>query len=473
MTPDDLAPALAWFAQESAQRQESAPFDMLLLYDDKLLWPRPHTAAAHGGLPPHERHTIARHVLARLVGLAAARDKAAISFRIEQTADDAAHRRDAPSMADWLPSSPSWWGAWWWRGDAGGTAPRRAAPPPDAPADRATPPPLPPPAPQDAAWTTPPRGAPSVRDGTSSAAPSTPRPLSTVDAAETAAPFSAFHERLQAALGVDAHDAPASPTAPRDDAMRQLQVITRAYASEKRAAPTQRTRRDDRRDDARDDAPATWYTSFLGATPSSDKHDYALDGWGDETPAPWQTARWHVGAREDVPLTEAAPPGRVLDAVYTTRGMLTVVLMWREHATCAEDRDAWRPLAWTLLRRVQRVLNDVRRRAATPADAPRYLHLDTPSELVLNELRRPGDAALPGSVEAQLLTAHHWMRRHGATETLTRADHVPASVVSRAPRAHAAPTFLVLPGAEQRHAGLAECDHQMRRLAAQHAEWAL
>ena len=221
---------------------------------------------------------------------------------------------------------------------------------------------------------------------------------------------------------------------------------------------------------------------------ANEVHDYSMDGWGPETPAPWRHARLHVNAQDTEPLTTAPTTSSSgIDIVYMTRQLLTVVLVWRQGQIQAGEHSVWQLPAWDLLRRVQRVLNDARRRAdgkETPATS--FVHVDATSALCVNELTGPQHkyqktlpsatataVPLSSGTEAQLLTAKDWMKCHGIRETLSHADDHSFWVASRASQDGMSSTFMTLEGDAQRRYGVSECDHQLRRLAAQHSEFGL
>jgi len=72
-----LALPLSWFAEKGHSMHTPAPMELLLLYDDKMLWPRTHPTGP-ALLSPQDRRHVARYVLERLVGLDAERAKAAL-----------------------------------------------------------------------------------------------------------------------------------------------------------------------------------------------------------------------------------------------------------------------------------------------------------------------------------------------------------------------------------------------------------
>ena len=381
VVPDDLALPLSWFAEKGQSMDTPAPMDLLLLYDDKLLWPRTHPTGS-ALLSPQDRRHVARYVLERLVGLDAERAKAAL-VKPRQAPHDTA-LSDLPYVAAMLgemPSSMEW-----------------------------------------------------------------PRPPSGQDVPPTA--FQALHEQLEAL------DAPT----PADQAARQLEDITRAYAR----TSTMRARRRVGTVPQHDPPPSSWYDAHdVPVVP----HDFALDGWGPETPMLARHATLHVKAHDAEPLGASSSSSRPVDVMYMTRQLLTVVLVWDRGRLDADERRTWESPAWDLLRRVQRALHDVQRR--TPSERVPFVCIDEAAAQCLNGL-----TPIPSGAEAQLLTAQSWMNG-GASETLARADNHSFWVASRHAKDTSTRIFVALHGNEQRRYGVSECDQQMRRLAAQHREWGL
>ncbi|KAL4398773.1 hypothetical protein ACI68E_004170 [Malassezia pachydermatis] len=530
LTYDDIAQSLAWFMHASQAMETPAPWDMMLLYDDQLVWPMAHSPHQDDEkLSPHERRTIARYILSRLLGLDTARAKAATAFakappthRDERGRDpDISSDMDVSTTSIWpeLPYMGDWLGQWsldslWPRTTSSSSSSSSATPLEqstsslsrpgmrEARAPRSTDvlaeesrsqqrdeegkedeededvspsPRLP---------TTP---TPQVPTHTSPSADQSPAATTTLHA---------FHARLEEALGesepvptvpatatVTTTVASKDPTAStrKEDAAQQLQGISQAYkalSTGRRSAPTtpHRLAASSSTSTSTTAAPA-WYTSWRpSAVPPSTSHDYALDGWGPETPAPWHRMTLHVGGQDDVPLTAATPAALStypIQVAYMTRQLLTAVLVWRTPIT-DDEQDTWRAPTWEWMRRVQRVLNDVQRKAqhteAAQAERP-YLHVDTPTATAQNALRSP--EPLTASMEAQLLQAQHWMQKHQVTSTLARAERRQFWIASRTAADAASHTFLVLRGAAQRDYGMAECDQHMRRLAAQHTEFGL
>ena len=447
MSEDDLVQALAWFARTSQQRSTEAPAEMLLLYDDRVLWPQPHVAR-EAGLDAQARRQVARYVLRRLVGLETARREAATAFAARppsakprpppptESEQAAPHAWiDLPFMGDTTSSAPMWLGL-------------------------------------DALW---PKSR-AARDETRVAEPD----ASLAPAQGTSRAAHAFHARLEHALGDESASRSESPG--HETAESQLHEITHAYATMQAAVSGGRRRRPAREAAA---APApkaerteqrgtAWYTAMDAADPVP--HDVRLDGWGAETPVPWHHAQLYVGGPDRVPLTDdgASDCDDAVDVVYTTRQLLTVVLVWPRGATDATARASWLGSSWELLRRVQRCLNDKQRKAqatqAPETEPASFVHIDTPSALCWRQL--PGPKLSPG-MEAQLLTSQAWLAQHGLTETLARAENRSFWVAARAARNNSSHTFLVLRGAAQRVYGIAECDHQMRRLAARYSSFGL
>lgn len=380
--PDDLALPLGWFAEKSQTMDTPAPMDMLLLYDDKMLWPRPHPTD-HALLPPQDRRHVARYVLERLVGLDEERAKAALVKPPQPPQDTVLS--DVPYVASMLgemPSSMEW---------------------PRLPARQDLPP----------------------------------------------SAFQALHEQLEAL------DTPQ----PSDQAARQLEDITHAFAR----TSAMRARRRVGTVPQHDAPPSSWYDAHhVPVMP----HDFALDGWGPETPMPSRRATLYVKAHDTEPLgASSSSSSRPIDVVYMTRQLLTVVLVWDHGMIDADEQRTWESPAWDLLRRVQRVLHDVQRRA--PSESVPFVYMNEASAQSMNAL-----TPIPSGAEAQLLTAQSRMDL-GVSETLARADNNSFWVASRHTKDASARIFMALHGSEQRRYGVSECDQQMRRLAAQHSEWGL
>lgn len=128
-------------------------------------------------------------------------------------------------------------------------------------------------------------------------------------------------------------------------------------------------------------------------------HDFALDGWGHEDPAPWKSEQLH------------AADGSPLYISYTRRGRLTAILVWT--APC--DSDQWLEPTWELLRRTQRVINDTERHPAP--DSPPYLFVGA-NGLSVNELGSAEEAT--SATEASLLDAEHVAERYVAADQTRR-----------------------------------------------------
>ncbi|WFD20263.1 hypothetical protein MCAP1_002507 [Malassezia caprae] len=389
MSEDDLVQALAWFARTSQQRPTEAPTEMLLLYDDKVLWPQPH-AAREGGLDAQARRQVARYVLRRLVGLETARREAATAFAARPPAE-----KPRPPPTNSEQTAPSAWFDLPFMADVSGSAPLWLG--------------------LDALW---PKSR-AAQDEMRVAEPEAPE----APAAGTSRAAHAFHARLEHALGDEATSRNESPAA--DTAVSELQEITQAYATTQAAAGGARRRREAppapkaERPQQRSTA---WYTAMGAACQA---HDVRLDGWGAETPVPWHEAQLYVGGPDRVPLTDggASDSDDAVDVVYTTRQLLTMVLLWPRGATDADARASWLAPGWELLRRVQRCLNDKQRKSqaaqSEEAEPPSFVHMDTPSALCWRQLPGP---PLSSGMEAQLLTSQAWLTQHGLTETLARAE---------------------------------------------------
>lgn len=426
---DDLVQALAWFSRASAQMSSEAPVDMLLLYDDQVLWPQPHTPHT-SSLDAQVRRQIARYVLRRLVGLEGARREAATVAATRATPRpsppepmaslDTAPRAwyaDVPLMSDMGSGAPFWLDAWWPKSQSA-TAGPDAAPHENTNAD-----------------------------------------------AESSAPWHAFHARLQHAMGDDAAEHTARPSP--DTAVSQLQEITQAYAATRVAAPASRRRSAKKPAEpaTRSSPPKQHAALGVGVVP----HDVRLDGWGAETPVPWHHATLHVGGPDTVPLTDerGVQDNDTVHVVYTTRQLLTVVLVWPSGATDEAAQAAWLAPAWELLRRVQRCLNDKQRkaRASDTSELPAFVHIDTSSALCWRQL----PVSLSPGLEAQLRTSQAWLAQHGITESFARAENHSFWVTARKARDGASHTFMVLQGTAQRGYGMGVCDYEMRRLSARYS----
>lgn len=513
---NEIAPLLAQFAAEGSTIDTAPPMDVMLLYDDKMLWPKPHsqTAAHTDLLSPPDRRQVARYVLERLVGLTSARAKADMAFAKRTKKPNSTHpsgsqgvMNDLSFMANMLGDLPSFMSldSMWHSSDpaasmsaSGPSHDTAPAPPPESPYapeeqilnDAKSPA-------DDQKTAKLPRLSPRIYPVQANESVTMPASSSMPKTKGASSAFQAFHERLEQALGQ--HDLSTETNGitvpPSDDAARQLEEITQTFA--KSSAPTRRRARlqrhesDNMRDTSR--RATSWYASHqaAGTMPEvNELHDYSMDGWGPETPAPWRHASLHVNAQDAEPLTTTPTTNSsVIDIVYMTRQLLTVVLVWRQDQIQAGEHGVWQLPAWDLLRRVQRVLNDARRRAdgkETPATS--FLHMDATSALCINELTGPqhkhqktfpsaAATAVPvplsSGTEAQLLTAKDWMKCHGIRETLSRADNHSFWVASRASQDGMSSTFMTLEGDAQRRYGVSECDHQLRRLAAQHSEFGL
>lgn len=463
--PDDLSTHLTWFAEKSKTMPTPSPMDMLLLYDDEMLWPRPHSNVHPSGdlLQPEDRRHVARYVLERLVGLSSVRSQAAVAFAAkpkkaaeppasEQQSSSPNVLRDLSYMTDMLGDIPSFMNLnnLWPNGSI-------------AESDRAT-------------ETHAERVASSSDQRTTRAAPSAPATQ------ESSSVFQAFHARLEQALGEA--ETPAEPGGKMqytDQAARQLEEITNAYARAAAAQPRTRARRKaGAQQEQRSSQRTSWYASHQAAgtvpTKTDIAHDFDLDGWGPETPARWRRATLYVDAHDIEPLHAASAQSQAIDIVYMTRQLLTVVLVWPHGAVQGREQALWEGAAWDLLRRVQRTLNDARRhteKQGTSSEPP-YFHYDTLSAQSINELTRSKrQPPLVRGAESQLLTSQAWMETLGIKETLAHAEDNSFWVASRCAQEGHSQTFITLQGAEQRHYGVSECDHQMRRLAVQHSEFGL
>lgn len=177
-------------------------------------------------------------------------------------------------------------------------------------------------------------------------------------------------------------------------------------------------------------------------------HDYALDGWGHEDPAPFRSEQLY------------AADGTRLFVSYTRRGLLTAILLW----TVQCDAAPWLAPTWELLRRSQRAVNDAERHAHV-RDPP-YLHVSVDG-LGTNALGSARDAT-PGT-EAALLDAAHMAERHGVCEYLARDGHGHFCAAMR--NSLQGKTFMVLRDA--RDTNMVMCERELRQLAAHHPEFGL
>ncbi|WFC94609.1 hypothetical protein MBRA1_001242 [Malassezia brasiliensis] len=250
----------------------------------------------------------------------------------------------------------------------------------------------------------------------------------------TNAPFQTLHEQLNQALGSDDQDAAPSP---KSGAALQHSQAHAAYAAANPLASVSLS------------APQAPQEKPADALPPRSKLKEAVNARGPVKA--WQ---------QPVYIT------------YTTRKLLTVIHVWH---TKPQDAQAWLDVSWELLRRVQRVVNDALLRV--PIHSADYLHMDDRAALTLNHLAfvRDAPAEMRAGIEAQLLAAEGMLQRHHVKETLAREEHGLYWVAARAAadRENTSRTFLVLHGNDQRRYGIAECDQQMRRLAAKHSAFNL
>lgn len=347
----------------------------------------------------------------------------------------------------------------------------------------------------------------------------------------TSAPFQALHDRLEQALQVDdgakadeparsgqegaASTLPAQPAPEPGTKPAIQQDVSHTHppsapqATDERATDARATTGSTPVQQAPDApqtarsfpslfaAPSQWYAWMrqdstedgaeaqkrAAPPPPADPHDALLDGWGHEDPEPWQREQVHVGGSHTGGLLDKRAAMHPLHVTHTTRGLLTAVFVWEQDVDTTVQ-EAYLPLVWELLRRVQRVLNDAQRRRDEERgpEAPlRFLHTQRNTALAADRLgtadvEAGAEAPDAPGVEAQLVAAQQLMQRHGVAETLAREEQGRFWVATRAGAADGPstdPTFLVLAGPQQRRVGVAECDHQLRRLAAQHPEFAL
>lgn len=388
-----------WFGL-ATQSMHPRP-EVIVVRDDAVLWP-----TARGAFK-REYHALVLHILRQLGGMAAARE-------YEQTT----HRSGAAGAPDALGSTLSglsrmWSGMaslgeqaaalvqWPQGGSSGewfsGKAPHAAAPPPAA-GDGS-----------ESAAAAPDSNAVDVlaslqrQDGQDRAGPRR-------QASAGGAPFAALHARLAQALEAPPEAPEAHPAPP---------------AAPEAASPTP-----------------------LAPVEAAPWHDYALDGWGHEDPAPFRSEQLH------------AADGTRLFVSYTRRGLLTAILVW----TAPSDAAAWLAPAWELLRRAQRAVNDAERH--TPMRDPAFLHV-TVDGLGTNALGGARDAT-PGT-EAALLDAARMAARHGVCEYLARDEQGQFWAAMR--DSLQGKTFMVLRDA--RDANMVMCERELRQLAAHHPEFGL
>lgn len=229
-------------------------------------------------------------------------------------------------------------------------------------------------------------------------------------------------------------------------------------------------------------------TSLGGVSLQSEHHDFELDGWGYEQPAPFQSFRCYVG-ESDVPLTYESvaelekEPFKCAEyrVWFTTRRLLTVVVIERVPAAAGSTLDADGVLddAWQVLRRLQRVLNDHAR--AGKADrqddsaAVRFLHLDGKSLTFQSSL---DDDTAAGKMEedvqvvaeAHCVAARELLRRHGVVETFARSSNGKTWTASRMGGKSANQTYMVLAG---KKISIVDCDTELRRLANQYPSFGI
>ncbi|PWZ01131.1 hypothetical protein BCV70DRAFT_205722 [Testicularia cyperi] len=238
-------------------------------------------------------------------------------------------------------------------------------------------------------------------------------------------------------------------------------------------------------------------TSLGAASFQSEHHDFELDGWGQEQPAPFQSFRCFVGKTETpIPCEAGAQPLESSDrlatyqAAFTTRRLLTLVLIEPEKQNATETKEEVPTEvldgAWQLLRRVQRLLNDHERvskvRAETSTESSvQFLHLDGPTCTFQSSIDGGGgekdqDREVRAVAEAHCLSAMGMMQRHDIVEAFARSSNGKTWTASRRsqPRtrsdsayghttlARCNQTFLVQSG---KKISIVDCDHELRKLA--------
>ncbi|KAN0062022.1 hypothetical protein ACQY0O_006017 [Thecaphora frezii] len=258
-----------------------------------------------------------------------------------------------------------------------------------------------------------------------------------------------------------------------------------------------------------------------GRALASVHHDFELDGWGDEEPAPFQSFRCFIEGT-DAPLSADEVGNGEVDAAaelgddgltelrvsFTSRKLLTFVLIERfdpaparrgsaaslqssqSGTALGNGADALLVAMWELLRRAQRMLNNHERlqkvRAGDEEPASRFVHLDGPTLTVHNRLNdETAGAAAKLDDEAEACAQGHCMAaRHGIRETFARSNNGKTWVASRlsAPvsavavaaatatattkakgeMAEGNATYMLMGG---RSVSIVDCDNELRRLA--------
>ncbi|KAN0063062.1 hypothetical protein ACQY0O_004225 [Thecaphora frezii] len=266
-----------------------------------------------------------------------------------------------------------------------------------------------------------------------------------------------------------------------------------------------------------------------GRALASVHHDFELDGWGDEEPAPFQSFHCFIEGT-DAPLSADKVGNDEVDAAaelggdgltelrvsFTSRKLLTFVLIERfdpaparrgsaasrqssqSGTALGSGADALLVATWELLRRAQRMLNDHERlqkvRAGDEERASRFVHLDGPTLTVHNRLNdETAGAAAKLDDEAEACAQGHCMAarsamaaRHGIRETFARSNNgktwvasrlsAPVSAVAVAAAAATATATTKAKGemAEGnvtymlmggRSVSIVDCDNELRRLA--------
>ncbi|WFD07039.1 hypothetical protein MVES1_002395 [Malassezia vespertilionis] len=455
-----LSEAVGLFKQETVAMvaQGDMPH-VMLLHDDELLYPQPHTVSTQcAQKEAQNRHDIVRYVLQHLLHMDEARAcaDAAREKQREESAPKAVRSELAEFAAGLLPGVSDMFSthARWLTMDPILQPPevmlerdgaRAPSPSLDIEEDMRADGNL-----REALLDAPPDPC-DVHATSAQFSESLHEPLNQFT---THAPFQAFHEQLSHALdmdqgppevpsvqqGVCALDA-ASQAARLADARRTLPKVPAAHATEEKAE--------------KDASAAPWHMA-----PVQHVHhtgDPALDA--EEAPEKWHEATLYVTGEHD-----ALQPVHI---VYTTRQLLTVVLVFSHNAS----RDAWLLPSWRLLQRVQDIVQDTQCAEA----APQYLHVDRASRTAQNNLAllQGGEHRTQASIESQLLDADRLMVSHGVKEVLARSNDSAFWVAARVSTDEAAHTFLVLQGNAQRSYGISECDQQMRRLASEHSEFNL
>ncbi|WFD29022.1 hypothetical protein MSPP1_000026 [Malassezia sp. CBS 17886] len=473
---------------------------VILLYDDQVLWPPPHMSDDASVLSPGAQRLVALYVMSELVGMGKARSEEnarRTAVRSGGTADGVHSAENVGALAGVGESLSAMASgiALQMTGLAKQTTCILEAAPADSTSDAG----------QDEAHGPRPSVVPST---------DTSKHLHM-----TSVSYQSFHDRLSHALdmgdvGADGDDTaahqdgdkrsgrPPLQDAGATDAARQLGEITHAYVRASQVGPTQQNDESDGADAAHTAEASAQPMAYGGANDASAAAVSSADERTShvasnappvETPQPWRHARLHVpcpsrdaGAadcgRQARKTGDTTARGRAVEAVdvmYTTRHLLTAVLVRRDSPCSAPTYDRWLAPSWEFLCAAQCIVD------TTPgADADSttgFLHVDEAAARTVNTLSPPAAPTLRAGIEAQLLAAEASMQCYGIRETLARDEGGAFWAAARcasepAPEGEPADklrTYLVLQGAEQRRYGMAECDRHLRMLAEAYSELGL